>query len=116
MVSNPVLAKVQIPAEGVTLGSITPDPHPDVFAARPLVVTGIWTGEPKGKIIVRGIGGNGAPFEKSIDLAEAAAASGLDHPALPVLWADSATPCSRLTRRFSPSMKRRVISRAWRRR
>jgi Ca-activated chloride channel family protein len=87
MVSNPVLAKVQISAEGVTLGRITPDPHPDVFAARPLVVTGIWTGEPKGKIIVRGIGGNGAPFEKSIDLAEAAAASGLDHPALPVLWA-----------------------------
>ena len=34
-----------------------------------------------------GIGGNGAPFEKSIDLAEAAAATGLDHPALPVLWA-----------------------------
>lgn len=87
MVSNPVLAKVQVSAEGVTLGSITPDPHPDVFAARPLVVTGTWTGEPKGKIIVRGIGGNGTPFEKSIDLAEAAAASGLDHPALPVLWA-----------------------------
>lgn len=87
MVANPVLAKVQISAEGVTLGSLTPDPHPDVFAARPLVVTGTWTGEPKGRIIVRGIGGNGAPFEKSIDLAEAAAATGLDHPALPVLWA-----------------------------
>ena len=87
MVSNPVLAKVRISAEGVTLGSLTPDPHPDVFAARPLVVTGTWTGEPKGRIIVRGIGGNGAPFEKSIDLAEAAAATGLDHPALPVLWA-----------------------------
>lgn len=87
MVANPVLAKVRIWAEGVSVGSLTPDPHPDVFAARPLVVTGTWTGEPKGRIIVRGIGGNGAPFEKSIDLAEAAAATGLDHPALPVLWA-----------------------------
>ena len=87
MVANPVLAKVQISAEDVTLGSLTPDPHPDVFAARPLLITGTWTGEPKGKIIVRGIGGNGAPFEKSIDLAEAAAETGLDHPALPVLWA-----------------------------
>jgi Ca-activated chloride channel homolog len=87
MVSNPVLAKVQITAEGVTLGSIEPNPYPDVFASRPLIVTGTWTGEPRGKIIVRGIGGNGVRFEKIIDLAEAAAASGLDHPALPVLWA-----------------------------
>lgn len=87
LVSNPVLAKVRIEAEGVELASIEPDPHPDVFAARPLIVTGTWKGEPAGKIIVRGIGGNGTPFEKSIDLAEAAAATGLDHPALPVLWA-----------------------------
>ena len=87
MVSNPVLAKVRIEAEGVTLGSIEPDPHPDVFASRPLIVTGTWTGEPKGKIIVRGIGGNGTAFEKTIDLAESAAVKGLDHPALPVLWA-----------------------------
>lgn len=86
LVSNPVLAKVRITAEGVTLGSIEPDPHPDVFAARPLIVTGTWSGEPKGKIIVRGIGGNGAAFEKVIDLAEAAA-KGVAHPELPVLWA-----------------------------
>lgn len=86
-VSNPVLAKVSITAEGVTLSGIEPDPHPDVFASRPLVVTGTWTGEPKGRIIVRGIGGNGTRFEKSIDLAEAAAKTGLDHSALPVLWA-----------------------------
>jgi Ca-activated chloride channel family protein len=86
LVSNPVLAKVRITAEGVTLGSIEPDPHPDVFAARPLIVTGTWTGEPKGKIIVRGIGGNGAAFEKIIYLAEAAA-KGVVHPELPVLWA-----------------------------
>ncbi len=87
MVSNPVLAKVTVSAEGVTLGGIEPAAHADVFAARPLLVTGTWSGEPSGKMIVRGIGGNGASFEKSIDLAEAAAATGLDHPALPVLWA-----------------------------
>lgn len=87
LVSNPVLAKVRIEAEGVELAGIEPDPHPDVFAARPLIVTGTWKGEPTGKIVVRGIGGNGIAFEKSIDLAEAAAATGVDHPALPVLWA-----------------------------
>ncbi len=87
MVSSPVLAKVRIVAEGVTLGGIEPDPHPDVFASHPLIVTGTWTGKLEGRIIVRGIGGNGQPFEKAIDFAESAASKGLDHPALPVLWA-----------------------------
>lgn len=86
-ISNPVLAKIRIEAEGVTLGSIEPSPCADVFASRPLVLNGTWTGEPKGTVIVRGIGGNGTPFEKKLDLAEAVAKSGLSHPALPVLWA-----------------------------
>jgi Ca-activated chloride channel family protein len=86
-VSNPVLAKVRIEAEGVELGGIEPSPHPDVFASRPLVITGTWSGEPRGKIVVRGIAGGGKAFEKTIDLAEVAEAKGVDHPALPVLWA-----------------------------
>lgn len=86
-ISNPVLAKIRIEAEGVTLGAVEPSPCPDVFASRPLIINGTWTGEAKGSIIVRGIAGNGAAFEKKIDLAETAAARGLDHPALPVLWA-----------------------------
>jgi Ca-activated chloride channel homolog len=86
-VSNPVLAKVRIEAEGVSIASLEPSPFPDVFASRPLVINGTWSGENTGFIIVRGIGGNGAAFEKRIDLAEAAQKGGLDHPALPVLWA-----------------------------
>lgn len=86
-ISNPVLAKVRITSEGVELGGMTPNPYPDVFAARPLMVTGSWKGEPQGRIVIRGIAGNGRPFEKSIDLAAAAAATGTNHPALPVLWA-----------------------------
>lgn len=86
-VSTPVLAKIRIDAEGVTLGGIEPERTPDMFAARPLVINGTWTGEPRGTITVRGIIGNGSLFEKKIDLAEAAVKSGLDHPALPILWA-----------------------------
>jgi Ca-activated chloride channel family protein len=86
-IANPVLAKVTIAAEGITLGSIEPSPCADVFASRPLLINGTWTGAPQGTIIVRGIGGNGTPFEKKIDLAEAAGARGMDHPALPILWA-----------------------------
>lgn len=88
MVSSPVLAKVRVEAEGVTLDGVTPSPCGDVFAARPLVINGTWSGEePTGAIIVRGIAGDGAPFEKRVDLAEAARTKGTDHPALPVLWA-----------------------------
>jgi Ca-activated chloride channel family protein len=86
LVSSPVLTKIRVTAEGCELSGIEPSPHPDVFANRPLLITGKWSGEPKGRILVRGIAGNGEAFEKVIDLAEAAA-KGLDHPALPVLWA-----------------------------
>jgi Ca-activated chloride channel family protein len=82
-----VLAKVRIEAEGVETSDLEPSAVPDLFASRPLVVCGRWNGEPRGTIVVRGIAGNGAPFEKRIDLAEAARATGTDHPALPVLWA-----------------------------
>ena len=85
-ISNPVLTNIRIESKGVTLGNLEPSAFGDVFASRPLIVSGTWTGEPTGTIILRGIAGNGAPFEKQIDLSEAAA-RGLDHPALPVLWA-----------------------------
>ena len=86
-ISKPVLAKIRIESQGVVLADMEPASCGDVFSTRPLVINGTWTGEAGGTIVVRGIAGNGAPFEKRIDLAEAAKARGLDHPALPVLWA-----------------------------
>jgi Ca-activated chloride channel family protein len=68
-ISNPVLTKIRVEAEGVTLGKIEPAGFGDVFASRPLVINGTWSGEHSGAIILRGIGGDGAPFEKKIDLA-----------------------------------------------
>lgn len=86
-IASPVLAKVRIEADGIQLAETAPSPCPDVFAARPLLINGTWQGAPAGEIIVRGIAGNGMPFEKRIDVAKAAAEQGLAHPALPVLWA-----------------------------
>ncbi|MFD0893512.1 VWA domain-containing protein [Luteolibacter ambystomatis] len=86
LIASPVLAKIRVEAEGVELSGIEPSPYPDLFANRPLVIAGRWSGEAKGRIIIRGIAGHGEVFEKSVDLAEATA-SGTDHPALPVLWA-----------------------------
>jgi Ca-activated chloride channel homolog len=87
MVSNPVLSKIRVEAEGVVLNDIEPAIHPDVFASRPLIITGAWKGELKGRIVVRGIVGNGRQFERSLSMADSVAAKGFDHPSLPVLWA-----------------------------
>lgn len=86
-IASPVLAKVRIEAEGVETKDLEPSAVPDLFASRPLVICGRWNGEPGGTIVVKGIAGNGVPFEKRIDLAEAVRTTGTDHPALPVLWA-----------------------------
>jgi Ca-activated chloride channel homolog len=85
-ISSPVLARIRIETEGVEIGELEPQRPGDLFAARPLVVSGVWKGEPRGRIIVRGIAGNGEAFSKAVDLTESAR-FGLDHPALPVLWA-----------------------------
>lgn len=87
MVSSPVLAKVEISAVGVELTDMEPRRIGDLFAARPLVISGIWKGDPKGEVIVRGIAGNGTPFEQRMSLSDSAERSGMDHPALPTLWA-----------------------------
>lgn len=86
LVSAPVLAKIRVEAEGVAIEDLEPATHPDLFANRPLTLTGRFQGEPRGAIVIRGIAGNGASFEKRFDLADAARA-GADHPALPILWA-----------------------------
>jgi Ca-activated chloride channel family protein len=86
-IASPVLAKVRIETEGFDMAQVTPQPCPDVFAARALAINGEWHGKPEGTIIVRGIAGNGETFARRIDVAAAAAQGGLDHPALPVLWA-----------------------------
>ncbi len=85
-IGSPVLTKIRIDAEGISISSLDPDPYPDVLANRPLTIVGKWTGEAQGRIVVRGIGGGGMPFEQSIDVAEAAE-HGTDCPALPILWA-----------------------------
>jgi Ca-activated chloride channel homolog len=86
-ISSPVLAKIRVLANGVEIDRLEASHVPDLFARRPLVVQGTWKGEPRGTITIQGIAGSGETFEKNLDLAEAAAKSGLVHSALPVLWA-----------------------------
>lgn len=84
-IDAPVLTNVSVEFEGVETSAMEPWSIPDVFAERPVELFGKWTGEPRGKIRVRGIAGR-EPVSFEFDLA-AAAAQGTDNPALATLWA-----------------------------
>lgn len=73
---------------GLATASVTP---PDVYADRPVLLTGKWRGEPRGRIRVTGLAA-GRPYEAWIDVAaEAAKPGALSNPALRPLWAREKT-------------------------
>ncbi len=82
-VSTPVLTGVTLEAEGFETSDVQPERLADLLAQRPLVVTGRWTGEPAGALVVRGTGGRG-PFESRLDVG--AVTPSADGP-LGLLWA-----------------------------
>ncbi len=83
-VKSPVLTHVGIETDGFQTSDVEPLSIPDLFADRPLVVFGKWTGKPAGTIRVTGLGGEGK-FEKVFDVAEAQPSA--DNQALRYLWA-----------------------------
>lgn len=84
-IERPVLTDIRIEWEGFQIEAVEPSDVPDLFAERPLRVTGKFAGDPKGKIHVRGRRGE-EKLHAVIDVADAAA-SGTNHPAVPILWA-----------------------------
>lgn len=84
-IERPVLTDIRIEWEGFAVEAVEPVDVPDLFAERPLRITGKFAGDPKGKLHVRGRRG-GEKLHAVIDIAEAAA-SGTNHPAVPILWA-----------------------------
>lgn len=84
-IDAPVLTDVKVEFDGVETSAMEPWSVPDVFAERPVELFGKWTGEPRGKIRVRGLAGR-EPVSFEFDLATAAA-QGTDNPALGTLWA-----------------------------
>lgn len=88
MIESPVLTRVRMrfeDADGFQASDVEPAAIGDLFAAKPIVVFGKWTGTPRGRLVVEGMTANG-PYRQDIDLATAAA-TGTDHPALARLWA-----------------------------
>ncbi len=70
MIEAPVLTRVRVACEGGAVEQLAPDPIPDLFARRPVVVTGRFRGAPAGRLWVTGRNGDGE-WSRSLDFAEA---------------------------------------------
>lgn len=85
-IEAPVLTRIRINFRGFDAYDVDPPQVPDLFAQRPIVLTGKFRGEPNGSIEIEGITATGA-FHHSIDVA--AGATRRNAPALATLWARS---------------------------
>ncbi len=66
-ISSPVLSDIQIRYEGFETYDVEPVAVPDLFASRPLIITGKYKGKATGKIAVSGTTGAGA-YRKEISV------------------------------------------------
>lgn len=82
-IERPVLTNVRVRFQGFDAYDVEPATQPDLFADRPIVVSGKWRGARRGSIELsaRGVAG---PFARTLQLAEIPSGS---HAALPQLWA-----------------------------
>jgi Ca-activated chloride channel family protein len=86
-VEAPVLSHVRVRFRGFDAYDIDPPQVPDLFAQRPLVISGKFRGAPAGVLEIEGQTANGA-FTRSIDIAAVRLAEH-DTSALALLWARS---------------------------
>jgi Ca-activated chloride channel family protein len=88
MIQSPLLSHIDIDYGGFDAYDIEPVSVPDVLADRPVIVFGKWRGKsgdrPGGKIIVKGISGNGS-FREVIDVGKVSPSK--NNAALRYLWA-----------------------------
>jgi len=84
-ISSPVLTGVTVTSGNFKTSELQPRKLPDLFANRPLTLIGKWEGEPKGRITLSGITGEGKTFEKTFEVSEVA--KDMRNPSLPTLWA-----------------------------
>ena len=86
-IEAPVLTRIRVAFRGFDAYDVDPPQVPDLFAQRPIVLTGKFRGAPAGSIEIDGVTATGA-FHRSIDVA-AAGARRREAPALATLWARS---------------------------
>lgn len=83
-VQNPLLTDISLTWDGIAVTDIYPRRTPDVFSAKPVIVTGRYTRPGRGKLHLRGLTANGE-YKRDIDVVLPAVETG--HDALASLWA-----------------------------
>jgi Ca-activated chloride channel family protein len=84
MIQSPVLTQVKVDFKGFAAYDVEPSAVPDVFSDRPVIVFGKWRGQPKGKIALNGISGNGS-YREDIEVQRVKSLK--SNSALRYLWA-----------------------------
>ncbi|HVF42506.1 MAG TPA: VIT domain-containing protein [Pyrinomonadaceae bacterium] len=83
-VRNPLLTDISIDWGGLPVADVYPKQIPDLFSAKPVVLTGRFTGAGRGVVRLRGrMGGNAFEREIEVTLPESQA----EHDVLATLWA-----------------------------
>ncbi len=83
-VRNPLLTDIEIDWAGLPVKDVVPARIPDLFSAKPIIVSGRYTGEARGKIRIRGRIGS-RPYSREIEVKLPALETNND--AVPYLWA-----------------------------
>lgn len=83
-ISAPVLTNIDMNFSGIETYDVLPEKMPDLFAERPLIITGKYKGNAEGEIIIKGKDGSGS-FHKSLSITKETTSK--DAKALKYLWA-----------------------------
>lgn len=86
LIEAPVLTQIKLDLGGFDAYDLEPTGIPDLFAQKPVVVTGKWRGRPQGTITLSGVGGAG-PYRQALDVSRVRPDEA--HRAVQFLWARS---------------------------
>lgn len=81
-IEQPVLTDIAVTFDGLEVYDVLPEDWPDLFAERPLIISGKYKGEAKGDLLVSGTSG-----KRRVEMKVPVAAPEKESPALRYLWA-----------------------------
>ena len=84
LIQSPVLTQIKVKYQDFDTYEVEPLSIPDVLAERPIIVFGKWRGQPRGKITLTGISGDG-PYREVFDVGKVKPLK--SNSALRYLWA-----------------------------
>jgi Ca-activated chloride channel family protein len=87
-VSRPAFADISLDANGLAISEVYPQRVPDLFAGRPVVIVGRFTGNPTGTLKLRGkVGTEERTIDVPLQLAQGEGTDAATHGGLRFVWA-----------------------------